>query len=147
MDSFIGDISEQDYDRWRVLDTNLKGTFLIPVSSILILHPIDRVERLWNSGGGGGAIINNTLDQSIISERGIIYNIGQSNYAASKGGVVGVSRLTRAALAKEMAFASGERVVLKGWLIRVNAILPHKLFIDSPMPDAVPQENRSRILE
>jgi len=129
-DGFIGDISEQDYD--DVLDTNLKGTFLMCQA---FCAP-DRVERLCNNGGG--AIIN---IGSIISERG---NIGQTNYSASKGGVLGLTR----ALAKEMAFASGRvdgNTSSSKGVIRVNAILPG--FIESPMTDAVPQENRKRILE
>jgi|AntRauTorckE5430_2_1112549.scaffolds.fasta_scaffold18715_2 NAD(P)-dependent dehydrogenase (short-subunit alcohol dehydrogenase family) len=45
-------------------------------------------------------------EQSLISvlsfQNGVIFNIGQTNYAASEGGLVGLTR----ALAKEMAFHS-----------------------------------------
>ena len=63
-----------------------------------------------------GSIVN---VGSIVSEHG---NLGQANYAASKAGVLGLTR----ALAKETAS--------KG--VRVNAILPG--FIDTPMTEKVP---------
>eukprot|EP00551_Chaetoceros_affinis_P020172 CAMPEP_0203717262 /NCGR_PEP_ID=MMETSP0092-20131115/1812_1 /ASSEMBLY_ACC=CAM_ASM_001090 /TAXON_ID=426623 /ORGANISM="Chaetoceros affinis, Strain CCMP159" /LENGTH=361 /DNA_ID=CAMNT_0050596073 /DNA_START=66 /DNA_END=1151 /DNA_ORIENTATION=+ len=97
-DGLIHNISEIDYD--DVLDINLKGTFL---TCQAFCHP-ERLDALLYGGGGGedgssresGSIIN---IGSIISEQG---NIGQSNYSASKGGVVGLTR----SLAKEMAFYS-----------------------------------------
>lgn len=103
-DGFITKMSEQDYD--DVLNINLKGTWLTCQEFV---SP-DR-------GLQGGSIIN---VGSIVSEQG---NIGQTNYAASKGGVLGLTR----ALAKEVAFRR----------IRVNAVLPG--FINTPMAQAVPE--------
>ena len=64
---------------------------------------------------------------SIVSEYG---NLGQANYAASKGGVLGLTR----ALAKESA----------RWGVRVNAVLPG--FIDTPMVNTVPQDIRDTVI-
>ena len=103
-DAFITKMKEEDYD--KVLDVNLKGTFLTCQEFV-------SPER----GLQGGSIIN---VGSIVSEQG---NLGQTNYAASKGGVLGLTR----ALAKEVAPRR----------IRVNAVLPG--FIDTPMARAVPE--------
>lgn len=103
-DAFITKMSEEAYD--QVLDVNLKGTFLTCQEFV-------SAER----GLQGGSIIN---VGSIVSEQG---NLGQTNYAASKGGVLGLTR----ALAKELAVRR----------IRVNAVLPG--FIDTPMAQAVPE--------
>ena len=137
-DSFLHELSEENYD--KVLNTNLKGTFL----TCQAFCAPDRVERLCKQRNGG-SIVN---IGSIISERG---NVGQSNYAASKGGVVGLTR----ALAKEMAFVSSQHKVNKGIPagttgegphgdIRVNAILPG--FIQTPMTEAVPEQNKKVVL-
>jgi len=125
-DGMIGNLSESDYD--EVLDTNLKGTFL----ACQAFCDTIRMQELCQAGGG--SIIN---IGSVVSERG---NIGQANYAASKGGVVGLTR----ALAKEMAFCSS-RVENTSGVIRVNAILPG--FIYTPMTNAALSEiNQQRIL-
>lgn len=125
-DGMIGNISESDYD--AVLDTNLKGTFL----ACQAFSDTIRLQELCQTGGG--SIIN---IGSVVSERG---NIGQANYAASKGGVVGLTR----ALAKEMAFSSS-RVENASGVVRVNAILPG--FIHSPMTKtALSETNQQRIL-
>ncbi len=129
-DGLMDDITEANYD--DVLDVNLKGTFL---SCQSFCGP-DRIQVLCNSGGA--SIIN---VGSVISERG---NIGQTNYAASKGGVAGLTR----ALAKELAFLSSKcsqkNISGKGGMIRVNAILPG--FIHTPMTEGLPETIRERIL-
>jgi NAD(P)-dependent dehydrogenase (short-subunit alcohol dehydrogenase family) len=105
-DGYVEKLTEQDWD--RVLDVNLKGTFNTCQSFLQIRSSF---------GTTGAASIINV--GSIVSEQG---NIGQVNYAASKGGVIGLTR----ALAKEVAQRG----------IRVNAVLPG--FIETPMSQAVP---------
>ena len=96
-DGLILRMSEEDYD--RVLDVNLKGTwnFLRAASRPLMKSR--------------GRVVN------ITSVVGITGNAGQSNYAASKAGVIGLTR----SLAKELA----------GRGVRVNAVAPG--FIETDM--------------
>lgn len=61
---------------------------------------------------------------SIVGKNG---NLGQANYAASKGGVISFSKTAAAELAK--------------YNIRVNCILPG--FIETPMAEAVPEKGKS----
>lgn len=65
---------------------------------------------------------------SVVGDRG---NIGQTNYAASKGGVVSFTK----SLAKEMA----------RYNIRANTICPG--FIDTPMAGAVPEKVKQKMLK
>jgi 3-oxoacyl-[acyl-carrier protein] reductase len=83
-------------DQWNlVLDVNLKGVFN------LTRHIGPQMETI-----GGGSIINIS---SVVGEYG---NIGQANYAATKAGVIGLSKTW----AKEFA--------RKGVPVRVNALAP-----------------------
>jgi len=107
-DGTLANVTNDDWD--EVLDVNLKGTFLMcqefcePMRLRKLLgegHSSGKVR--WSGGsscgfgtGNGGSIIN---IGSVVSNYG---NIGQANYAASKGGVVGLSR----SIAKEMALFS-----------------------------------------
>lgn len=97
-DKLIIKMSEEDWD--TVLNVNLKAAFLLSreVSRIMIKNR-------------SGTIINIS---SVIAFMG---GYGQTNYASSKAGLLGLTR----ALAKELA----------GRNIRVNAILPG--FIETPM--------------
>jgi len=139
-DGLVHTISLIDYE--TVLDVNLKGTFL----ACQAFCAPSRLESICEATVQNGLSIINI--GSIISKSG---NIGQTNYAASKGGVVGLTR----ALAKEMAFLSCRMQDSKVSpntkeeyeealpFLRVNAILPG--FISSPMSDAMPQSTQTQI--
>ena len=101
-DGLLMKMSEEDFD--KLLDTNLKGAFnTIRFASRQMLRQ------------KGGRIIN------MSSVVGVSGNAGQANYAASKAGVIG---LTKAA-ARELASRG----------ITVNAIAPG--FIETDMTDVL----------
>jgi len=68
---------------------------------------------------------------SISSVVGLMGNAGQANYAASKAGIIGLTK----ALAKELGARS----------ITVNAIAPG--FIQTPMTDKLNEEQRKALLQ
>lgn len=105
-------LSDDDWD--RVLDINLKGAFLCSqqVSKVMIKQK-------------EGKIIN------ISSIIGIMGNIGQSNYAASKGGLIALTK----SLSKELSSRN----------ITVNAIAPG--FIETEMTLKLKEELRKEISE
>ncbi len=105
-DGLLLTMKETDYD--QVLDTNLKGAFNL----IRHVSPLMLRQR-------AGKII------SISSVIGLMGNAGQANYAASKAGLIG---LTKSA-ARELA-ARG---------ITVNAVAPG--FIETDMTKSLPQED------
>ena len=97
----------------EVINTNLRGAYLCTkfvLRSMVIQH--------W------GRIIN------IASVVGIIGNAGQSNYAASKGGLIAFTK----SIAREMGSRN----------ITANAIAPG--FIVTEMTDKLPQERKEAIL-
>jgi 3-oxoacyl-[acyl-carrier protein] reductase len=102
-DSMIHKMTEQQWD--LVMSVNLKGIFLCTQSALSAMSE-------------GGSVVNIS---SIVGKAG---NIGQTNYCASKAGVVGFTK----ALAKEQARKN----------IRSNAIQPG--FIKTPMTDAIPEK-------
>jgi NAD(P)-dependent dehydrogenase (short-subunit alcohol dehydrogenase family) len=108
-----------DEDWQKVLDVNLSGAFYL--SKAALEHMVER---------GTGRIINIS---SIIGQTG---NIGQSNYAASKSGLFGLTMT----FAKEAAFALGKAGKLEGndVAITVNAIAPG--FIETDMLSTVPEK-------
>ena len=104
-DGLLVRMSEQDYD--DVLDINLKGAF----------NTIKAASRIMTKQRSG-SIIN------MASVVGIMGNLGQINYSASKAGLIGLTK----SVAKEMA-ARG---------IRCNALAPG--FIESDMTDKLSDE-------
>lgn len=111
-DNLILRMSEQDWD--GVLSVNLKGAF-----NCIKVVSRNMVKNRY------GRIINMA---SII---GIIGNPGQVNYAASKGGLIALTK----SLAKELASRN----------INVNAVAPG--FIDTPMTAKLPQDYKNKMLE
>ncbi len=110
-DDLIMRLTEED---WRdVIDTNLGGAFF---TCRALSRPMLKRRK--------GAIVNIS---SIVGVRG---NAGQSNYAASKAGLIGLTK----ALAKELG----------GRGIRVNAIAPG--YIATELTDVLPEPARDAIL-
>jgi 3-oxoacyl-[acyl-carrier protein] reductase len=111
-DTLMIRMSEQDWD--AVLSVNLKGTFLFTKA---VARPMMKQRT--------GSIVN------VASIIGLIGNAGQCNYAASKAGVIA---LTKSA-AKELASRN----------VRVNAVAPG--FIQTKMTEALPEEVRKKMLD
>jgi 3-oxoacyl-[acyl-carrier protein] reductase len=111
-DGLLMRMADADWD--AVLDTNLKGAFLVTkaFSRALIKQR-------------SGRIIN------ISSVIGLIGNAGQSNYAASKAGLIGFTQ----SLARELASRG----------ITVNAIAPG--FIETDMTSELKEELRAGLLK
>lgn len=101
-DTLILRMKENDWD--AVLDTNLKGTFM--TTKVIGKYMLKK---------RSGRIVN------ITSVVGLMGNAGQSNYAASKAGVVGFTK----SIAKEFASRG----------LTVNAVAPG--FIESDMTDVL----------
>jgi 3-oxoacyl-[acyl-carrier protein] reductase len=98
-----GEMSERDFD--AVISVNLKGVFLCT-----------RAVAPRMIAGGGGVILNAS---SVV---GLYGNFGQTNYAATKAGVISMTKTWARELGKHN--------------VRVNAVAPG--FIATEMVDAMP---------
>jgi len=107
-DNLLEKISEDDWD--LVLGVNLKGAFLC--SQAVVPHMKER---------GRGRIVN-------IVSAVWLGNVGQSNYSASKGGLVSLTRTLALELAKHG--------------VNVNGVSPG--FIDTPLTRGLPDDVRER---
>lgn len=109
-DNLIMKMSEEDFD--AVIDANLKGCFnTIKAASRQMLK--QRVGRIIN----------------ITSVSGILGNVGQANYAASKAGIIGLTKT----MAREFASRG----------ITVNAIAPG--FVDTDMTQVLPEQIKEKV--
>ena len=111
-DGLLMKMSEEDFS--RVVDTNLKGTF----------NCIRHVSRMMLRQRSGRII-------SLSSVVGLRGNAGQANYAASKAGIIGLTKTA----AKELASRG----------ITVNAIAPG--FIRTDMTDVLPDKVKEETLK
>ena len=110
-DNLMMRMSEEEFD--SVINTNLKGSFFCMKYASAVMLKQKR-----------GKIIN------ISSVVGLMGNVGQVNYAASKAGVIGMTK----SAAKELASRG----------ITINAIAPG--FIESDMTDALPEKVKEAML-
>jgi 3-oxoacyl-[acyl-carrier protein] reductase len=110
-DNLLVRIKEEDWD--QVVDTNLKGAFLCTKAVARTM-----MKQRY------GRIIN------ISSVVGVMGNLGQANYVASKAGLIGLTKAT----ARELASRG----------ITVNAIAPG--FIQTDMTAALPEDVKEQML-
>lgn len=109
-DNFVENMAEADWD--VVLDVNLKGAFLGCQAVVPAMKK-----------HGRGSIVN-------IISRAWLGNVGQANYAASKGGLVSLTRTLALELARHE--------------INVNGVAPG--LIDTRMTQELPEKVRERLL-
>lgn len=110
-DKLMLKMTQEDFE--KVLKVNLTGAFNMTQA---VLKPMSKARS--------GAIIN------ISSVVGLVGNVGQANYAASKAGLIGFSK----SVAREVA----------GCGVRVNVVAPG--FIESDMTDAIPDKLKDAML-
>ncbi|MDR0734382.1 MAG: 3-oxoacyl-[acyl-carrier-protein] reductase [Elusimicrobiota bacterium] len=111
-DTLMLRMKEADFD--AVINVNLKGAFLMSKAAVKFMMK-----------GAEGSIINMS---SVVGQTG---NAGQINYAASKAGLIGLTK----AMAKEFASRN----------IRVNTVAPG--FVSTDMTNALSEELRAEVLK
>jgi len=105
-------LAKMTSEEWqRVIDINLTGVFNV-TKAVLPLIVLNK-----------GSIVSIS---SIVGQRG---NFGQTNYAASKAGIIGLTK----SLSKEVGKLG----------VRVNAIAPG--FIETKMAEAIPEEMKTAV--
>ena len=109
-DNLLIRMSEEEFD--KVIEINLKGTFL--VTKAVTKYMMKKRQ---------GSIIN------LASVVGVVGNAGQSNYSASKAGIIGFTK----SVAKELASRN----------IRANAVAPG--FIETDMTSVLKDEVKENI--
>lgn len=109
-DGMLHKLSEEKFD--EVIRVNLKGPFNMGQACAKVM-----IEKKY------GKIVN-------LSSVAWLGNIGQTNYAASKAGVVGMTRTWALELARHQ--------------INVNAVAPG--FIDTAMTQAIPAEVKEKLI-
>ncbi len=110
-DNVIWKMPVEDFD--KVIDVNLKGTWMMCKVAGTLMRNQKR-----------GRIVN-------IASRAWLGNRGQSNYSASKAGVVGLTRV--------LALELGKYGVL------VNAIAPG--LIDTPLTQKLPEDVKEKLIQ
>jgi len=111
-DKLLLRMTEGDWD--AVINVNLKGTYIV-TRTVLPVMIKNRYGRIVN----------------ISSVIGIMGNVGQSNYAASKAGIIGFTK----SVAKEVAKRN----------ITVNAVAPG--YVETPMTEVLSEEIKKAYLE
>lgn len=109
-DNLLMRMSEEDFD--KVIEINLKGTYLVTKSVIKYMMKKRQ-----------GSIIN------LASVVGVVGNAGQTNYSASKAGIIGFTK----SVAKELASRN----------IRANAVAPG--FIETDMTNVLSETVKENI--
>ena len=109
-DKLLGRMGEEDFD--RVIAVNLKGAF----------NMVKALYRNWLRSKGDARIVN------VSSVVGLMGNAGQVNYAASKAGLIGLTK----SVARELAPRG----------VTCNAVAPG--FIVTEMTDALSDEVRKQ---
>ncbi|MFI3620854.1 3-oxoacyl-ACP reductase FabG [Vagococcus fluvialis] len=113
-DGLIEKITEENWN--FVVDINLKGTFNVTQAVVPFMKEV-----------GKGSIVNLS---SVVGEYG---NIGQTNYAATKAGVIG------------MTYTWAKEFTRKGENIRTNVVAPG--YVNTEMVQSVPEKIINRLKE